>query len=719
MRRALRIGAGLWLALVVITCTERSLTGPGHPGSGGAAFDFSAWAPAATLPGTAPVPIDSLEIILQRASDGSTALDQRYGFRPDTLKGDSLVVKVDLSQSLETFTITVRLYGGGIDWYHFTGSVDVTAGATARPSIIGQYVGPGANATRVVIGPVDTTAVGGTAFALRAQAYDAVGNSITGVPIGYRLGDTTRGSVVYPTPYTATLTAARSLRDSVWVVAETPTHLKDSSRVHLIPQPAQLLKVAGDNQGGVIGGTLGAPLVVRMLDALRAGFRGDTVRWSVSVGGATLSAPATITDDTGYALVHVTPTALGAVSVVATATPIGGAIAGSPASFLATVVTGPSLILGYTMVTAGVGQVFQSEYAQVGNVVTGNPLVVQLQRSDSLATPQVFGLSTNSVVIPVGSSVSSPFSVTGLTAGAAQLIARATGYTPATANVAVGAPRLATSGPLSLFVGAPATPVPVFTEDQTGAPGVVASTVKVSDSSTAPAVAVADSATFSIAALSYVATVGVKGVSKGSAAIVFYAPGYRSDALTVSVDTAPLILSPPPIGLAVSRTDSMTVFIPFAAPSAVTVTLASSNPAVLAVPLIVTIPVDSSFATFPVTGLVQGTSNVTATATGFYAAAPVPVGVGVGQATGVLVTMVSGLAFSPPVVTISAGQSVTWKNTDTIDHTTTADLSSAQQWDSGTLAPGATYSVPFPTAGTYTYHCTIHSTIMIGTVIVQ
>src|SRR5437763_70074 len=113
------------------------------------------------------------------------------------------------------------------------------------------------------------------------------------------------GTGFAPTPYTATLTAARSLRDSVWVVAETPTHLKDSTRVHLIPQPAQLLKVAGDNQGGVIGGTLGAPLVVRVLDALGAGFKGDTVRWSVSAGGATLSAPATVTNDTGYALVNV------------------------------------------------------------------------------------------------------------------------------------------------------------------------------------------------------------------------------------------------------------------------------------------------------------------------------------------------------------------------------------------------------------------------------
>ncbi|HEV2750482.1 MAG TPA: hypothetical protein VGV12_08165, partial [Gemmatimonadales bacterium] len=185
MRRALRIGAGLGLALVVITCTEQSPTGPRHPGS--AAFDFSAWAPSALTPGSAPVPIDSLEINLQRASDGSTALDKRYGFRPDTLKGDSLVVSLDLSQSPEPFTITIRMYGAGIDWYHFTGSVVVTAGVTARPAVTGQFVGTGANATRVVLRPADTTAVGGTAFPLRALAYDAAGDSITGVPIGYRL----------------------------------------------------------------------------------------------------------------------------------------------------------------------------------------------------------------------------------------------------------------------------------------------------------------------------------------------------------------------------------------------------------------------------------------------------------------------------------------------------------------------------------------------------
>ena len=394
MRRALRIGAGLGLALVVITCTERSVTGPRHPGS--AAFDFSAW--AAPSPGTPPVPIDSLEIILQRPSDGSTALDKRYGFRPDTLKGDTLVVSVDLLQSPETFTITIRMYGGGIDWYHFTGSVDVAAGVTARPSVTGQYVGTGANATRVVIRPADTTAVGGTAFPLRALAYDAAGDSITGVPIGYRLSDSTRGSVAYPTPYAATLTAARSLRDSAWVVAETPTHLRDSTRVHLIPQPSQLIKVAGDNQTGVVGGALGAPFVVRVLDALGAGFKGDSVRWSVTAGSATLSALVGVTDDTGYALVHVTPTAIGSVSVLATAKAISGAVTGSPASFLAMAGSGSvkRVAIAPKVDTVSYGATVQyvaTLYDSLGNVVTGG--ILWSSTATGVATVDATGLATS------------------------------------------------------------------------------------------------------------------------------------------------------------------------------------------------------------------------------------------------------------------------------------------------------------------------------------
>jgi plastocyanin len=147
--------------------------------------------------------------------------------------------------------------------------------------------------------------------------------------------------VTYPTATTATLTAALSLRDSLWVVAETPTHLRDSTRVHLLPQPAQLVKVSGDGQSGVVRTALNA-LVVRVLDALGGGFKGDTVRWLVTPSSsALLSAPATVTDSTGYASMIVTPTGVGPLTIQAGAQPIGGAIAQSPATFTAQVLALP------------------------------------------------------------------------------------------------------------------------------------------------------------------------------------------------------------------------------------------------------------------------------------------------------------------------------------------------------------------------------------------
>jgi plastocyanin len=336
VRRTLRIGAGLGLALFILTCTDRSITGP--PRSGHVAFNLSGWASAA--PGTPLVPVDSLEITFTRA-DGSVARTQRLGF-PNLLSSDSVVIRADvpLRQNPETFSVALRLFGGGIDWFRYTGVLRLAAGGTAQPPLSGLYVGPGANAARVVMRPVDTTAIGGTAFALRALAFGPLGDSIVGVPIGYRLSNPTRGAVTYPTATTATLTAALSLRDSLWVVAETPTHLRDSTRVHLIPQPAQLVKLAGDNQSGLLSKALN-PLVVRVLDALGGGFKGDTVRWLVTAGAALVSAPATVTDSLGNAVLSVTPTGLGLLTIQAIAQPISGAIAQSPVTFAAQILQTP------------------------------------------------------------------------------------------------------------------------------------------------------------------------------------------------------------------------------------------------------------------------------------------------------------------------------------------------------------------------------------------
>jgi plastocyanin len=72
-------------------------------------------------------------------------------------------------------------------------------------------------------------------------------------------------------------------------------------------------------------------------------------------------------------------------------------------------------------------------------------------------------------------------------------------------------------------------------------------------------------------------------------------------------------------------------------------------------------------------------------------------------------------AFAPDAVDVSAGATVTWTNSDGVSHTSTSDTG---VWDSGIVQPGGQFSVSFPTAGTYRYHCLIHPG-MIGTVVVH
>ncbi len=76
---------------------------------------------------------------------------------------------------------------------------------------------------------------------------------------------------------------------------------------------------------------------------------------------------------------------------------------------------------------------------------------------------------------------------------------------------------------------------------------------------------------------------------------------------------------------------------------------------------------------------------------------------------------IANMAFSPASLTVNAGTTVTWTNSDAMAHTVTADDNS---FDSGNMAMGAKYSKVFSTPGTYTYHCTIHPG-MKGTIVVK
>ncbi len=75
---------------------------------------------------------------------------------------------------------------------------------------------------------------------------------------------------------------------------------------------------------------------------------------------------------------------------------------------------------------------------------------------------------------------------------------------------------------------------------------------------------------------------------------------------------------------------------------------------------------------------------------------------------------IQGFAFDPATLTVKVGTTVTWTNKDGRTHTITSDDG---LWDSGRVSDGATYDRVFDKAGSFSYHCSIHSS-MKGTIVV-
>jgi plastocyanin len=89
-----------------------------------------------------------------------------------------------------------------------------------------------------------------------------------------------------------------------------------------------------------------------------------------------------------------------------------------------------------------------------------------------------------------------------------------------------------------------------------------------------------------------------------------------------------------------------------------------------------------------------------------------------GTGSGSLVTVfITNSVYSPNPLTVNVGQSVNFKNNDTIEHTATFDNGS---YESGNIPPLSAHDNPVPmnTRGTFAYHCRIHAG-MKGTLVVQ
>lgn len=76
---------------------------------------------------------------------------------------------------------------------------------------------------------------------------------------------------------------------------------------------------------------------------------------------------------------------------------------------------------------------------------------------------------------------------------------------------------------------------------------------------------------------------------------------------------------------------------------------------------------------------------------------------------------IQNYAYSPSVLKVKVGTTVTWENQDSVEHSVTADDGS---FDTKMLAQGEQGSFTFTKAGTYTYHCSSHPS-MTGTIVVE
>src|SRR5574341_1068797 len=134
--------------------------------------------------------------------------------------------------------------------------------------------------------------------------------------------------------------------------------------------PAQLAKVSGDNQSGIVNTALANPFVVRLSDAFGNPIAGSSVTWAVTAGGGTIPA-SSLTNASGEASTTLVLGGTAGTGNNVAAASVGG-VAGSPVSFTA------------SAATVGAGQLaLISGDNQTGtvNAALGSPFVVQVTDS--------------------------------------------------------------------------------------------------------------------------------------------------------------------------------------------------------------------------------------------------------------------------------------------------------------------------------------------------
>jgi hypothetical protein len=351
-------------------------------------FSSAARAVAALLPDFG-ISFDHVRVRIVRPPS-EVVVDTTIEFKPGQADA-TLDFTVTVRADGESFQITMDYLNSGVVVFHGNGAVKSHAADAPTPpqEITLQYVGPGANVTRIAVSPKTSDIVAPTTVNFTFTAFDANNSAVATVPVLWTSSDPSVATI----SNTGTLTTAGK-RGTVTVTATTPTNATDNASVIVRLGAAGIVLVSGGGQSGQVGATLSQPAVVRLVASDGGGVPITTVSFSAPAGGKVSSA-SVLTDTSGAASVTMTlGLAVGVQNFTATAGSFSVSIpatarAGDPA-FLAAV----------------------SGTAQVDTVTKTLKLPFTVLVTDKLNNP-VPGVTVNWVKTKGSGAVASATSVTG------------------------------------------------------------------------------------------------------------------------------------------------------------------------------------------------------------------------------------------------------------------------------------------------------------------